>query len=265
MALINFGKLLMVTNKAFINFEFAAEDANHAAHEHDYAITTALIAAHAATLGIDPTHPPAPAVLDEVARELLLSLSQTTITAPPPRLVFDPPQPAPASRMTFILYATATPRAAENFARLCDGMRGVSRASGKPLHYKATPVHRIVPGYCVQWGDVVRGDGSAGESIYGGAFKDEPAGLKLAPVRGSLVMANSGKNSNTSQVFVVLSTDALRLKKNIAGKHVVFGHVAGFGDGDVMDESARESIKVMERFDAATENTIISIRDCGVL
>ncbi|KAG8743401.1 hypothetical protein FRC12_015057 [Ceratobasidium sp. 428] len=35
-------------------------------------------------------------------------------------------------------------------------------------------------------------------------------------------MANSGKNSNTSQFFVVLTSDAAKLTK-ISGKYVVFG------------------------------------------
>lgn len=44
------------------------------------------------------------------------------------------------------------------------------------------------------------GDGSGGDSIYGGQFNDEKSGLKLAHEGpGTLSMANSGKNTNTSQ------------------------------------------------------------------
>ena len=40
--------------------------------------------------------------------------------------------------------------------------------------------------------------------------------------RGSLAMANSGKNTNSSQFFLVLSEDDVKLDK-MKGKYVVFG------------------------------------------
>jgi cyclophilin family peptidyl-prolyl cis-trans isomerase len=46
-------------------------------------------------------------------------------------------------------------------------------SNGKPLHYKGTPFHRIIPGFMIQGGDIVRGDGKGSESIYGGIFPDE--------------------------------------------------------------------------------------------
>ena len=49
---------------------------------------------------------------------------------------------------------------------------------GKPLHYKGTPFHRIIPGFMIQGGDIVRGDGKASESIYGGTFPDENFSVK---------------------------------------------------------------------------------------
>ena len=65
------------------------------------------------------------------------------------------------------------------------------------------------------------GDGSGGDSIYGGKFKDEKAGLKLTHSRvGTVAMANSGKNSNTSQFYIALAE-----LPQLDGKHVVFGQV----------------------------------------
>jgi len=52
------------------------------------------------------------------------------------------------------------------------GEKGVG-SNGKPLHYKGTPFHRIIPGFMIQGGDIVRGDGKGSESIYGGIFPDE--------------------------------------------------------------------------------------------
>lgn len=52
-----------------------------------------------------------------------------------------------------------------------------------------------------QGGDFDKRNGTGGESIYGGKFRDEPGGLKLKHNRKHLLsMANAGKNSNGSQV-----------------------------------------------------------------
>jgi peptidylprolyl isomerase len=66
--------------------------------------------------------------------------------------------------------------------------------------------HRVESGFCCQGGDIVKGDGSSGDSIYGGRFNDEKAGLKLKHSEaGVCAMANSGKHSNTSQFFITLA------------------------------------------------------------
>ena len=66
------------------------------------------------------------------------------------------------------------------------------------------------------------GDGSGGDSIYGGKFNDEKTALKLKHTkRGLLGMANSGKNSNTSQFYITLADKLPQLD----GKHVIFGEV----------------------------------------
>lgn len=66
------------------------------------------------------------------------------------------------------------------------------------------------------------GDGSGGDSIYGGKFNDEKNGLKLKHDKlGVVGMANSGKNSNTSQFYITLAGALPQLN----GKHVVFGQV----------------------------------------
>jgi hypothetical protein len=63
------------------------------------------------------------------------------------------------------LRADIVPMTAENFRCLCTGEMGLS--------YKCSQIHRIVPGYLWQGGDVVGKDGRGSASIYGNNFPDE--------------------------------------------------------------------------------------------
>jgi len=91
------------------------------------------------------------------------------------------------------------------------------------LTYRGSTIHRVVPGFVMQGGDFIFGNGSGGESIYanGKKFKDEKAGLELKhDKKGILSMGNSGKNSNTSQFFITLDA-----APQCDSKHVVFGEI----------------------------------------
>ena len=73
----------------------------------------------------------------------------------------------PAGRLVFELYAHVAPKTCANFRAICAG------DARDGLTYEGCPFHRVIPGFMVQGGDITRGDGTGGDSIYGRAFRDE--------------------------------------------------------------------------------------------
>ena len=87
------------------------------------------------------------------------------------------------------------PKAVENFRLLAE--RGF---------YDNLTFHRIVKGFMIQGGDP-SGDGTGGESAWGGTFEDEikpdSQTYKDGYRRGIVAMANAGPNTNGSQFFIM--------------------------------------------------------------
>lgn len=84
-------------------------------------------------------------------------------------------------RVVIELRKDIVPRTVENFRCLCTGEKGFS-TNGTHLHYKGTKFHKVHKLFMVQGGDIVRNNGTSGESIYGPLFDDEnfilPVGWK---------------------------------------------------------------------------------------
>jgi len=173
-----------------------------------------------------------------------------------------PPKSIRAGRVVIDLFESETPKAAENFRCLCTGEKDTSLKDDSSnqvqrkktrLHYKGTKIHRVEKGFVMQGGDITRGDGSGGESIYGKPFNDEKGGLKLKHDKAGVVaMANSGKNSNTSQFFISFAA-----APKLDGKYVVFGQVV-------------EGLEVLKQIEAVATDPKTSkplvdvlIADCG--
>ncbi|XP_030030302.2 peptidyl-prolyl cis-trans isomerase D isoform X1 [Manduca sexta] len=128
-----------------------------------------------------------------------------------------------AGRLVIELRSDVVPLTAENFRSLCTGERGVNH-NGTRLHYKGSRFHRAINQFMVQGGDIVRGDGTGGESIYGPNFRDE--NFKLKHHAGVLSMANEGRPHTNSSQFCITTVPCPHLN----GTNVVFGEVlAGLG------------------------------------
>lgn len=157
-------------------------------------------------------------------------------------------------RLVFELKWDAAPRACANFAALCTGERGYSTTSRLRLHYKGNKIHRLIPGFMMQMGDISpANDGTGGESIYGARFADEAGGLKQKhSARGTLAMANSGKDTNGSQVYVTFAATPW-----LDGRHVVFGRLV---EGEA-------TLAAMERIVTGAQDRPripVVIVDCGM-
>lgn len=137
--------------------------------------------------------------------------------------------------ITLEFYPKDAPKTVENFLLLA-----------KRGKYNRLKFHRYEPGFVIQGGDPLskdsdpKNDGQGGESAWGGKFKDElnPAApsFKRGYMKGVLAMANSGKDTNGSQFFIMLKDN-----KTLPKQYTIFGNVTGGMDvvmklrkGDVM-------------------------------
>uniref|UniRef100_A0A7N0UH70 Peptidyl-prolyl cis-trans isomerase n=1 Tax=Kalanchoe fedtschenkoi TaxID=63787 RepID=A0A7N0UH70_KALFE len=152
---------------------------------------------------------------------------------------------ASAGRIVMEIYADTTPRTAKNFRALCTGEKGIDK-SGKPLRFKGSSFHRVIPGFMCRGGDFTAGNETGGESIYGAKFADENF-IKKHTGPGVLSMANTGPDTNGSQFFIC----------TLDGKHVVFGQIV----------EGMDVVKAIEKVGSGSGRTSkpVVIADCGQL
>ncbi|KAI6243627.1 Cyclophilin [Aphelenchoides fujianensis] len=160
-----------------------------------------------------------------------------------------------AGRIVFELYDDIAPETTENFLQLCTGQAGIGKTTGKPLTYKGTAIHRVVKNFMIQGGDFSAGNGSGGESIYGGTFDDETFSVKHdQPFL--LSMANrqeQGPNTNGSQFFILTNA-----APHLNDVHVAFGRVI----------SGQEVVTKIEQLKTGAKSRPVSdviVANCGQL
>ncbi|KAK2748873.1 Peptidyl-prolyl cis-trans isomerase cyp8 [Onygenales sp. PD_40] len=106
------------------------------------------------------------------------------------------------------LHTENAPKAVWNFIQLA-----------KKGYYDDVTFHRNIKGFMIQGGDPT-GTGRGGESIWGKNFEDEIEGPFKHDARGTVSMANKGKNTNSSQFFI-----AYRALPHLNLKHTIFARL----------------------------------------
>ncbi|KAH7428520.1 hypothetical protein KP509_09G005300 [Ceratopteris richardii] len=106
------------------------------------------------------------------------------------------------------LFVEDAPRTCRNFVELC-----------KSGYYDGILFHKVVPGFMCQTGDPTS-TGKCGSSIYGPVFADEISAKHSHDRKGMVSMANAGRNTNTSQFFIIFNPCP-----HLDGKHTLFGKV----------------------------------------
>ncbi|KAJ8303940.1 hypothetical protein KUTeg_017523 [Tegillarca granosa] len=163
-------------------------------------------------------------------------------------------------RFVVAVFGEVCPMTALNFISLAKGYK----RGRKTLHYKNSPVHRVVRDFIIQMGDVTTGDGTGGkfivnlfkikrrvfcESIFGATFVDENFDVSHR-ARGFVSMANHGKDTNGSQFFILLTKS-----RWLDGKHVAFGKVIkgmdvikAIGEVELQKDSAmpKKTVKIID-------------------
>lgn len=135
-------------------------------------------------------------------------------------------------RIVFRLYDDRTPLTARNFRELATGQHGFG--------YAGSSIHRVIPDFMIQGGDITTRDGTGGRSVFGYPFADED--LRTPHDKpGLLSMANRGPGTNSSQFFITTAAAPW-----CDGKNVVFGEVVD-GQGLVERIQSYASTDILRR------------------
>ena len=141
-----------------------------------------------------------------------------------------------AGTMTAELFAEETPKTVNNFVFLA-----------REGFYDGVIFHRVIRGFMIQGGDPT-GTGRGGP---GYQFADEPVSRPYK--RGTLAMANAGKNTNGSQFFV------MHADYGLPPNYTIFGRLTG-GE-DVLDKIATAQTGAQDRPASPVSITRVTITE----
>ena len=142
--------------------------------------------------------------------------------------------------ITIQLTASETPITVNNFVSLA--------RSG---FYNGTVFHRVIKGFMIQGGDP-EGTGAGGP---GYQFDDEP--FEGEYTRGTIAMANAGRDTNGSQFFILHQN--YPLPKN----YVIFGKVAG--GMDVVDKIASAEVSASAMGEKSTPVNPVKVESVEII
>lgn len=155
-----------------------------------------------------PAPTPTPAPVPTPAPEPAVKPEPKTYSSPPSMIIDTSKQytaiiETGKGNLVLELFARDVPVTVNNFVFLA-----------REGFYDGSTFHRVIPGFMVQGGDPTgTGMGNAG-------YRFEDEFTEYTHVAGTLSMANSGPNTNSSQFFITYA-----LQHGLDGKHTVFGQL----------------------------------------
>ncbi|RLV94760.1 Peptidyl-prolyl cis-trans isomerase CYP71 [Spathaspora sp. JA1] len=140
------------------------------------------------------------------------------------------------------LFDKLAPKTVENFIKLCN-----------KKYYNNIIFHRVIKHFMIQTGDP-NGDGTGGESCWGGHFPDEINNQLNHKNPFMVSMANAGPNTNGSQFFI--TTEEASFLDN---KHTIFGKIISGIDvvKQIENVETDENDKPIEQIAIISTTTIV--------
>ena len=127
--------------------------------------------------------------------------------------------------------------------KACDNFIGLAKKG----YYNGLTFHRVIENFMIQGGDP-NGNGTGGQSVWGGFFDDEFNQDIKFDSAGVLAMANRGPNTNGSQFFITLAATPW-----LNYHHTIFGKV--IGGMDVVKEIGK--VKTTKPYDMPVNKIVI--------
>jgi len=122
-------------------------------------------------------------------------------------------------RIVIELFIKSAPKTVENFLSLCTSYKPIID-SATQYSFKGSRFHKLVHKFCLDGGDIDKGNGQGGVSIFGKKFKEEKDAFIEHSEKGLLSCANFTRDGNDSKFFILFKPASWCNKKR-----TVFGRI----------------------------------------